>query len=149
MFLKHSLAQELAPLRSLQTLRIGLYLIPSTIILAHRLYHRRGLTAPEVIEWQQAIPLAQIPTPAHDEAVEPATIDQLISLLHERDPETEFGEHICAMCVEEMEWITKDAETHANAILSELLPSLTKIQWMGWLTAGHLGVNSYNLPSSY
>jgi len=144
----NSLAQELAPLRSLKTLRVGLYLIPSTTILAHRLYHRRGRPAPHTIDWQQAIPLAQVPAPVAD--LEPATIDQLVSLLHERDPETEFGEqHICTMCTEAIEQTTKDAEIHANLILSEVLPSLVKIQWMGWLTVGHLGVNSYNLSSSH
>ncbi|KAG8702943.1 hypothetical protein FRC08_003156 [Ceratobasidium sp. 394] len=125
----HSLAQELYPLRSLKSLRLGLYLIPSTTVLAHRLYHRRNLPAPDVIEWQQAILQAQLPDLVPDIQVEPATTNQLISLLHDPDPKK----------------INTNAETSANAILKESLPSLEKVQWMNWLSPGHLGLDSYTL----
>ncbi|KAF8599676.1 hypothetical protein BDV93DRAFT_295031 [Ceratobasidium sp. AG-I] len=154
----HSLAQELAPLKNIRSLRMGLYFVPSSIVLAHRLYHRRGLPAPEAIEWQQAIPLAETQqiietieagaaepgqaTQTHD----PATTAQLISLLHQPDPETEFGpEHNCALCTESTSQISEDAERRANAILTNLVPSLSQIQWMAWLTPKHLGVHTYTL----
>ncbi|QRW03621.1 F-box-like domain protein [Ceratobasidium sp. AG-Ba] len=55
-----SLSRELLPLKFLKRLRLGLYLISSTTVLAHRLFHRRNLPAPAVVEWHHAIPQAQI-----------------------------------------------------------------------------------------
>ncbi|KAF8599671.1 hypothetical protein BDV93DRAFT_609111 [Ceratobasidium sp. AG-I] len=148
----HSLAQELAPLKNIRSLRMGLYFVPSSIVLAHRLYHRRGLPAPEVIEWQQAIPLAESVESAEielEQALQPrgsATTAQLITLLHQPDHEIEFGpEHNCALCMEVTSQITEDAERRANAILANLVPSLIQVQWMAWLTPGHLGVHTYTL----
>lgn len=132
---------------------MGLYFTPSSIVLAHRLYHRRGRPAPETIEWQQAIPLAEAPSePAvveqeqEPEVRAPATTAQLISLLHQPDPETEFGPgHNCALCTRLTSQISEDAEKRANAILVNLVPSLSQIQWMAWLTPKHLGVHTYTL----
>jgi hypothetical protein len=127
---------------------MGLYLVPSETVLAHRLYHRRGLLAPGAIDWQQAIPWAELPVDTPLEAIQPATTDQLSSVLydHDHDQDSEFGlQENCAMCVETTSQISRETETRANAILSEFLPSLTIIQWMGWLTPGHLGVNSYDM----
>ncbi|KAG8709648.1 hypothetical protein FRC09_000550 [Ceratobasidium sp. 395] len=92
----HSLAQELAPLRFLQALRLGLYLMPPTTILAHRLYHRRNTTAPEVIEWQHAITVATPPNGATLDDADIASLprpstDQLSSILYQVDPQEEFG----------------------------------------------------------
>ncbi|KAF8599677.1 hypothetical protein BDV93DRAFT_295290 [Ceratobasidium sp. AG-I] len=145
----HSLAQELVPLKNLQSLRMGLYFAPSSIVLAHRVYHRRGLPAPEIIEWQQAIPLVELPAesePEEQQPRDPATTAQLISLLHQPDPDTEFGpEHNCTLCTELTSQISEDAERRANAILANLVPSLSQIQWMAWLTPKHLGVHTYTL----
>ncbi|QRV89410.1 hypothetical protein RhiJN_17428 [Ceratobasidium sp. AG-Ba] len=140
----HSLAQELLPLRSLKHLRLGLYLIPSTTVLAHRLYHRRGITAPAILEWQQ--PLALIAPGAPGVAAQPMTRAELISLLHEPDPESEFGsERMCTMCLSTTDEDSRRVEREANLILKGLLPSLETIQWMSWFTPGHLGFNSYLL----
>ncbi|KAG9124454.1 hypothetical protein FRC07_011581 [Ceratobasidium sp. 392] len=147
----HSLAQELAPLQYLQSLRLGLYLIPSTTILAHRLYHRRNMAAPELIEWQHAIPPAILPDGAITDDMAllnlpPATTDQLSLILYETDPIEEFGsDYMCELCVESVSQTGCDAETRANAILKNLLPSLTSMQWMAWLSPDHTGVNSYEL----
>ncbi|CAE7146234.1 unnamed protein product [Rhizoctonia solani] len=142
----HSLAIELAPLKHLRLLRIGLYFVPSDIVLAHRLYHRRGLAAPEIIDWQSAIPLAELPAdpplqelPPH---VEPATITQLVSLFHRLDEEshTEFK---CSRCTETTDTDSRDAEMSASSILHEYIPTLSSVEWMGWLTPRHLGIRSY------
>ncbi|KAG8682885.1 hypothetical protein FRC11_014231 [Ceratobasidium sp. 423] len=142
----HSLGNELAPLRHLRSLRVGLYFVPSNIVLAHKLYHRRGLPAPVVINWQTAIPLAELPTnPFLQELppnVEPATTAQLVSLLHRRDEDSR-EEFICPECVEITGASSREAENSANSILCGYLPKLTSVEWMGWLTHGHLGVNSY------
>ncbi|KAG9100621.1 hypothetical protein FS749_014030 [Ceratobasidium sp. UAMH 11750] len=144
----HSLARELFPLHSLKSLRLGLYLIPSTTVLAHRVYHRRNLPAPAVVEWQQALPQAQLPVPEAGAQPQPATTEQLISLLHESDPEDEFNPgRICAMCLAAVDQVGRSAEASANAILKELVPSLEKIQWMSWLSPGHLGWTTYSLLS--
>ncbi|KAG8758345.1 hypothetical protein FRC11_003836 [Ceratobasidium sp. 423] len=142
----HSLGNELAPLRHLRSLRVGLYFVPSNIVLAHKLYHRRGLPAPAVINWQTAIPLAELPTdpplqelPPH---VEPATTTQLVALLHRRDEESR-AEFKCSRCIELTSPGGREAENSANSILRGYLPKLTNVEWMGWLTPGHLGVHSY------
>ncbi|KAG9081829.1 hypothetical protein FS749_007356 [Ceratobasidium sp. UAMH 11750] len=144
----HSLAQELFALRSLTSLRLGLYLIPSTTVLAHRLYHRHNIPAPPVIQWQQEFLFTQLSALAPD-AAEPPTIEALISVLHEPDPESEFGPRgTCTRCFEAANGIGRNAEASANAILKGLLPSLEKIQWMNWFSPGHLGFSSYTLPPS-
>ncbi|KAG8761039.1 hypothetical protein FRC11_014492 [Ceratobasidium sp. 423] len=146
----HSLGNELAPLRHLRSLRIGLYFVPPDIVLTHRLYHRRDLPAPEIIDWQTAIPLAELPAhmllqePPPD--VELATTTQLVSLLHRRDEETR-DEFKCPRCFEITDASGREAETSANSILRGCLPTLTNIEWMGWLTPGHLGINSYQFTS--
>ncbi|CAE6438934.1 unnamed protein product [Rhizoctonia solani] len=142
----HSLANELAPLKHLRSLRVGLYFVPSDIVLVHRLYHRRGLAAPATIDWQSAIPLAELPAdplmlelPPH---VEPATTTQLVSLLHRRDDELHV-EFKCPRCIETTDSDGREAEKSANSILRGYLPTLATVEWMGWLTPGHLGVHSY------
>ncbi|KAG8679843.1 hypothetical protein FRC08_016702, partial [Ceratobasidium sp. 394] len=67
-----------------------LYLIPPTTVLAHRLYHRRNIPAPPVIQWQQEFLFAQLSDPVADAAA-PPTVEHLISFLHAPDPEAEFG----------------------------------------------------------
>ncbi|QRV89404.1 hypothetical protein RhiJN_17422 [Ceratobasidium sp. AG-Ba] len=146
-----SLVRELTPLQSLQTLALGLYLIPSTTILAHRLYHRRGIVAPEAIVWQQAIPLAGIldDTPVHEvdpAGVPPASVGQLASVLQQLDPSQEFGsEGNCSLCVDSVSQIGYDAEARASVILKSRLPNLICVQWMAWLSPGHLGLNEHNV----
>lgn len=130
---------------------MGLYLIPSDTVLAHRLYHRRGRTAPNIIDWQTAIPLPELPVDPFIEDlghVNPATTDQLVSILHQQDSEP--GEEFdCSQCIETTAEINKIAETNANTILHGHVPSLVNIQWMGWLTPGHLGVHSFEFASTF
>ncbi|KAL5637746.1 hypothetical protein ACGC1H_002117 [Rhizoctonia solani] len=141
----HSLGNELASLKHLRSLQVGLYFVPPDIVLAHRLYHRRGLPAPEMIHWQSAIPLAELPTnpllqelPPH---VEPATTAQLVELLHRRDEESQI-EFKCQRCIEIVGASGNEAEQTANSILCEYIPTLVSVEWMGWLTPQHLGTNS-------
>ncbi|KAG8699224.1 hypothetical protein FRC09_006746, partial [Ceratobasidium sp. 395] len=146
----HSLAQELSPLRTLKSLRLGLYLIPSTTVLVHRIYHIRNVPTPAAVEWQQAVPQAPLLAPDADALAEPdsqsehAAIEQLISLLHNFNSANEFNtSRICTMCLEAVDHISRSAETSANVILKELVPSLEKIQWMNWLSPRHLDLNTY------
>jgi hypothetical protein len=145
---QHSLGNELAPLKQLRLLRVGLYFVPSDIVLAHRLYHQRGLSAPATIHWQSAIPLAERATnpplqePAH---AEPATPVQLVSLLHRRDEDSHTAFE-CSKCVEITDASGRGAENSANSILRVYLPKIVCVEWMGWLTPGHLGTHSYRFP---
>lgn len=144
----HSLGHELSPLKNLRSLRMGLYLVPAHIILAHRLYHKRGRTAPAIINWQTAIPLSELPLDpfiGEPEHVEPATTDQLVSVLHQHDSERNEP-FDCPQCVEATAEVSRSAEMSANTILQSHIPSLTKVEWMGWLTPGHLGMHSFELP---
>ncbi|KAG8784457.1 hypothetical protein FRC12_018677 [Ceratobasidium sp. 428] len=141
-----SLAQELAPLRNLKVLRMGIYLASSSAVLGHRLYHTRGRLAPDAIDWQLAIPLAQQlldddagENPVH---VEPANTEVLINLLHQSD--SEFDDNTCSLCATQYRQANQDAEANANNILIGLVPSLETIQWMNWFTPKHLGVSSYH-----
>ncbi|KAF8599942.1 hypothetical protein BDV93DRAFT_559928 [Ceratobasidium sp. AG-I] len=143
---QHSLVQELVPLRYLKLLYMGLYFSPSTIVLAHRVYHRRNLSSPDNLTWQQAMSFVQ--QPAGILPVD-ATIPQMISILHEEDPESEFSsKYNCDLCVQATSQISADAETRANAILSNLLPSLREVGWMSWLTPKHLGFRIYQLRAA-
>ncbi|KAF8599665.1 hypothetical protein BDV93DRAFT_560140 [Ceratobasidium sp. AG-I] len=141
-----SLAQELAQLTCLRILRLGVYITPSSAVLAHRLYHIRGLPAPAMIDWQQAIPLAQIPPIQGNETpeLEPASSEDLVSLLHQPSSEPDFGPETCSLCVEEILDISQAAESNANQILKQLVPSLEIVEWMGWFTPGHLGSNTHS-----
>ncbi|KAG8784454.1 hypothetical protein FRC12_018674, partial [Ceratobasidium sp. 428] len=147
----HSLAQELAPLQSLRALRLGLYLMPSTTILAHRVYHRRNLNAPGVVQWQHAVALGGLPNNivldnADIADLPPVSTNELSSILYQADPYEEFVlGHMCISCTESTSQIGHDAETRANAILKNLLPNLTCVEWMSWLSPNHLGVNTYKL----
>ncbi|KAG8747194.1 hypothetical protein FRC11_012431, partial [Ceratobasidium sp. 423] len=118
----HSLGNELVPLKHLRSLRVGLYFVPSDIVLAHRLYHRRGLAAPVTIDWQSAIPLALAGFPGDPflqelpPHVEPASATQLVSLLHRRDEEPNM-EFSCPQCNEITNTTGGELEKSANLIL--------------------------------
>ncbi|KAF8599658.1 hypothetical protein BDV93DRAFT_294798 [Ceratobasidium sp. AG-I] len=136
----HSLGQELAPLRRLKTIRLGVYLMPSSAVLAHRAFHVRNLPAPEVIDWQQAVPLAIART--SDEILpRPTGIPELVSVLH-RTPEEDFGPDSCSFCKEQSYQATQEAEKRASQILKEVVPSLECVEWMNWFTPRHLGISS-------
>ncbi|QRV89409.1 hypothetical protein RhiJN_17427 [Ceratobasidium sp. AG-Ba] len=135
-----SLSKELQPLEFLKKLRLGLYLIPPTTVLSHRLFRRRNLPVPAVIDWHQAIPQAQTP----QEGDPRPQAEQLVSFLHQKDLESEFSPHaICAMCVEAVGQTGKRAEASASMIIQELVPSVEVVEWMNWLSSEHLGITSY------
>lgn len=140
----YSLGQELCPLQRLTALRLGIYLMPSTATLAHRVFHARNLPAPPTIEWQQALAappnVDQDLEQLQDPQAQPPQIPDLISLLH-RPPEPET----CKLCWEESSTSTQSAEESANRILKELVPGLQRIEWMDWFTPFHLGVSSRRL----
>ncbi|QRV74698.1 hypothetical protein RhiJN_02713 [Ceratobasidium sp. AG-Ba] len=139
-----SLARELAPLTNLRKLQMGVYLIPSSVVLAHRLYHTRGVSAPHVIEWQLAIPLAQQPLnmqPENPAQVEPATTSALVDLLHRPDNDFDASQPTCKLCLVEFSDTNRSAEAAATSILKEALPSLETVQWMNWFSSRHLGLS--------
>ncbi|KAH7341845.1 hypothetical protein B0J17DRAFT_765850 [Rhizoctonia solani] len=145
-----SLAQELAPLHRLKTLEVGIYLIPTSVVLAHRLYHVKKLPAPHVINWQLAIALAKhSPAALAGEVIppglEPASTDELVELLHRPKPETNFDQESCQFCRSEFLQASIDAELNATSTLKHLLPSLSEVEWQGWFTPNHLGVSSRSL----
>ncbi|KEP53903.1 hypothetical protein V565_024990 [Rhizoctonia solani 123E] len=145
-----SLAQELAPLRSLKTLEVGIYLIPTSVVLAHRIYHAHELSAPEDINWQLAISLARnapgdLGSEVLPAGLEPASADELVDILHQPTPESDFNPESCLFCRSEFLQASVDAELSATQTLKNLLPSLNEVQWQGWFTPNHLGVSAYSL----
>ncbi|KAF8688990.1 hypothetical protein RHS03_09216, partial [Rhizoctonia solani] len=142
-----SLAQELAPLKRLKTLQVGIYLIPTSVVLAHRIYHAQEIPAPNDFNWQQAITLARhapaaLAGQAMPPGLEPATADDLIDLLHKPNSEPGFSRQSCRFCELEFSQANIDAESNATRTLKVLLPSLAEVQWQSWFTPNHLGVSS-------
>ncbi|KAG8708750.1 hypothetical protein FRC09_001062, partial [Ceratobasidium sp. 395] len=133
----HSLGQELAPLHNLEVLRLGVYLTPSNIVLAHRAFHSRNLPGPDVIDWQQALaPLVDNHVAA---PLNGTQVQHLVLLLHQRpDPKKKFSADACQFCREQFYTATMTAEESASAILKTVVPSLHRIDWMSWFTPQHL-----------
>lgn len=136
----HSVAQELVGFKKLESLRLGVYFIPSIMVLAHRAYHIRGTDAPLQLTWQQALTdllnLPQTQPPQQPES------SQLVSLYHQT-PEAKFGPDTCSFCRDLALEDSGAAEHAANLILKNLVPSLRRIEWMSWFTPSHLGVSSH------
>ncbi|KDN50550.1 hypothetical protein RSAG8_01048, partial [Rhizoctonia solani AG-8 WAC10335] len=135
-----SLGDELSPLRNLRSIRLGIYLVPSTTVLAHRLFHARNLLVPPVINWQTQLNPPPNPNPnqdGQDPQPQPqlAQISDLIALLHQA-PEKETCKH----CSQELFAGTQSIEISATRILKEILPSLELVEWMDWFSPFHLGV---------
>ncbi|KAF8594012.1 hypothetical protein BDV93DRAFT_549352 [Ceratobasidium sp. AG-I] len=138
----HSLGQELAPLGRLKSVRLGVYLMPSSAVLAHRVFHVRKLPVPNVIEWQQAVTLA-LQEEANDLTFPRLVqISELVTLLH-TNCEQDFGLDSCGPCRDQSYQSTLDAEQNANQILKEVVPSLECVEWMNWFTPGHLGLSHH------
>ncbi|KEP53897.1 putative F-box-like domain protein [Rhizoctonia solani 123E] len=138
----HSLGVELSPLRNLRSVRLGIYLVPSTTILAHRLFHARNLPVPPVINWQTQLHPPLDPNPnenTQDPQPQPqlAQISDLIALLHQA-PEKET----CKECWQEFFAGTQSAEISATQILKGILPRLELVEWMNWFSPFHLGIRS-------
>jgi len=138
-----SLGQELSPLCHLKHLRLGIYLMPSSAVLAHRVYHAQDRPAPHIIDWQQAVPLA---LQGQTDEPRPAQVSQLVTLLH-TNSEQDFDHNSCKFCKDESYDIMQTAERNANQILKEVVPSLECVEWMDWFTPGHLGVSPHRYKS--
>ncbi|KAG8710771.1 hypothetical protein FRC11_004149 [Ceratobasidium sp. 423] len=137
----HSLAQKLSSLRNLRSIRLGVYLVPSTTVLAHRLFHTQNLPVPPIIDWHTHItPLPNPNQNGQDLQPQPqyAQISDLVRLLHQT-PE----EEICNQCWQELVADTYAAELSATRILKATLPSLQEVEWMDWFSPLHLGVQSW------
>jgi hypothetical protein len=116
--------------------------MPSSVVLAHRVFHSQDRAAPDVINWQQAVPLAN--AHQHDGPLTPqdAQVDDLVSLLHQ-PPDENFSLESCRFCREQSYPETQAAEQSAKGILKEVIPSLTRVEWMNWFTPRHLGVSTH------
>ncbi|KAJ1307462.1 hypothetical protein OPQ81_001562 [Rhizoctonia solani] len=91
----HSVAQEMTFLTQLKHLRLGVYLVPSTVVLAHRAYHIRKEVAPALINWQQALSDAQ----GHHGGNGLPDASQLIEFYYRPSvAESEFGPESCSFC---------------------------------------------------
>lgn len=136
----HSVAQELVGFKKLESLRLGVYFIPSIIVLAHRAFHVRGMQAPLQLTWQQA--LTDLLNLSQTEPPQEPQSSQLVALYHQA-PEAKFGPDTCSFCRDLALEESGAAEHAANAILKNLVPSLRTIEWMSWFTPSHLGVSSH------
>ncbi|CAE6461932.1 unnamed protein product [Rhizoctonia solani] len=134
-----SLAQELAPLKQLALLRMGIYLAPSNIVLAHRVFHSRNLVPPNEINWQHAVAIHEGIQGAIDGAITGIGISQLVSVLH-ASPEKSFSSESCSFCREAFFQDRIRIEKQANMILREIT-NLKSISWMNWFSHSHLGLS--------
>lgn len=128
---------------------MGIYMVPASAVLAHRIYHANGLPGPMHINWQVDVALAQhAPNALGGDApqdLELASTDQLIAMLHRPGSEPNFSPESCGFCRAEFLQLSVDAELRATQTLKALVPSLTQVRWMGWFTHRHLGTNSYTI----
>ncbi|KAF8666742.1 hypothetical protein RHS04_09463 [Rhizoctonia solani] len=112
----HSLAQELQPLQRLTTLYTGIYMAPSDIVLAHRVFHTRQSIAPQEINWEHAVVMQEGIQGIQAEVNTSIDISSL-DRIH--------------------------AEKRANGILREKT-NLKTISWMNWFSDSHLGLTEEN-----
>ncbi|CAE6412169.1 unnamed protein product [Rhizoctonia solani] len=134
----HSLGGALFPLQSLKSIRLGIYVVPTTVLM-HRLFHTWNLPVPPVVNWQALLePPPNANQNEQNSQPQLGQISDLITLLH-RTPE----EEICEQCWQEFFAGTHSAEISATRILKERLPSLEWVGWMDWFTPLHLGVRFY------
>ncbi|KAG8753556.1 hypothetical protein FRC11_007313, partial [Ceratobasidium sp. 423] len=141
----HSVAQEMVSLTRLKHLRLGVYLVPSTIVLAHRAYHVRKEAAPALINWQQALTDAVV----HHGVNGLPDASQLVEFYH-HTPVTEagFGPNSCSFCQDAFYDQSKNSERSASAIMKTIIPSLENVEWMDWFTPSHLGVSRYDVRAT-
>lgn len=136
-----SVSQEMISLKKLKNLRLGVYLIPSTAVLAHRAYHVQNQPEPAHIQWHQALIDLGIA-----DARQPPNPALLISLYHQK-PEPNFGPNSCILCHDAFFNQSKNAEQNASAVMKENIPSLETVEWMDWFSPSHLGASSYTVSS--
>ncbi|CAE6456142.1 unnamed protein product [Rhizoctonia solani] len=138
----HSVAQEINSLAQLKHLRLGVYLAPSTAVLAHRAYHVRKEAAPALINWQQALTDAAV----HHAVNGPPDVSLLVEFYYPSPaPEPDFGPDSCSFCREAFYDQSKDFERSASAVMKTIIPSLEIVEWMDWFTPSHLGVSRYDV----
>ncbi|KAG8794983.1 hypothetical protein FRC12_019310 [Ceratobasidium sp. 428] len=138
----YSLSKELSPMKHLVVLQLGVYLIPSTLVLIHRLFHTRDLPVPAHFSWQAALDILSRETRENTPADQ---LSMLISLLHEPSW-GDRDESACRLCWDMTSQATLNAEQSAGIILQQNIPSLKQIAWMNWFSSEHLGL-SYGLRS--
>ncbi|KDN50551.1 hypothetical protein RSAG8_01049, partial [Rhizoctonia solani AG-8 WAC10335] len=138
----HSAAQEITTLSQLKHLRLGVYLIPSTTVLAHRAYHDRKAAAPALINWQQALIDAAGPHGVNG----PPDVSQLVEFCYNAPAmEADFGSDSCSFCRDAFYDQSKDLQRGASAVMKTIIPSLENVEWMDWFTPSHLGVGRYDV----
>lgn len=121
--------------------------MPSSVVLAHRFYHVRGLPAPDVIDWQQAVGLVLGEQTNDATPPRPVQTSELVSFLH-TNCEQDFGPESCKFCWDQLYQPMQDAEKSANQILKGVVPSLEYVEWMNWFTPRHLGFSRHRYESS-
>ncbi|ELU40431.1 hypothetical protein AG1IA_05535 [Rhizoctonia solani AG-1 IA] len=134
----HSVAQEIVSLRRLKQLRLGVYLVPSATVLAHRAYHLREVAAPVPVNWQQAL----IDSGQQPAVNEPPDEPLLIEFYHrDEEAESKFGPDTCSFCRDGFYEQSRALERSASAVMKAMVPSLESVEWMDWFSPYHLGVS--------
>ncbi|ELU40432.1 hypothetical protein AG1IA_05536 [Rhizoctonia solani AG-1 IA] len=136
------IAGELQPLQRLTTLYTGIYMAPSDIVLAHRVFHTRQSIAPQEINWEHAVVMQEGIQGIQAEVNTSIDISSLVSLLH-APLEKSFALDSCSFCRDGFFQDRIHAEKRANGILREKT-NLKTISWMNWFSDSHLGLTEEN-----
>ncbi|KAF8717687.1 hypothetical protein RHS02_09282, partial [Rhizoctonia solani] len=114
----HSAAQEIVSLRRLKQLRLGVYLVPSATVLAHRAYHLREVAAPVPVNWQQAL----IDSGQQPAVNEPPDEPLLIEFYHrDEEAESKFGPDTCSFCRDGFYEQSRALERSASAVMKAMV----------------------------
>jgi hypothetical protein len=131
------IAHDLAPLKSLRTLHLGVYLTPYIALSKHQREHTAFMPTPAPTH------VSLFPTAATHLHPPPPHHLHLLQHPHHRAPLhcPSLWASPCAACRDEFEPVTKLTEHAACRVLGDLMPGLKEVSWAGYFEQHGRGVS--------
>ncbi|KAB5589504.1 hypothetical protein CTheo_7055 [Ceratobasidium theobromae] len=132
-----SIAQDLAPLKKLRKVHLGVYLTPHKAISVHQHNHSSVPVSAPASVVPNVDSLLHPPPPHHL---------HLLQHPHHRAPlhSPSLWSSPCKACLEEFGPATEMAEHAASMVLGELVPGLEEISWGGYFALGAQGASVWH-----